>query len=478
MVEFPLLRSHEDVLVHHLAEVDLGTGHGERDVGDRGQVADEEDRQPLDRHLVDRTQGQSHAVGEGEVLVDEGPGRQRADVQLARREQDLAVLPVDHVAIIVHRDEVVVGADLLELAEGLEQGGPVPKPHVLDGGGVGLDVGQGQVGLAIELPGVDAVDPPGLARGGDVVDEVRRLPGQLGRRDHELLHERREEPAAQEHRREVSRDGQDAVAGELPPDPPEQDQPRRQHGEDGGGLEGRQGGVHVGVAGADQRAGGAVEQRGDVHQPEPDGGEQEACRQEDGQVHAGGRFHPDGAGGWDDVAAQQVDDPDQDQGQQGDPREVAHEDRQGGQGEDVPAHVPPEGRVGDAERRRVHCLEHGGPERGDGQAAQQAQDHGDRQGPLPQLGGEVHPGHRLAKREDPGVGHQAALGEPEVQVDDEGGDGPHPREKPHLGQQLTAEHDLVAHLLEPPPLGQQAGQGGEGQKAQDDEGDQPECDAS
>src|SRR5688572_30898741 len=42
-------------------------------------------------------------------------------------------LPVYPVPIVVHRDEIVVGADLLKLPVGLEQRLPVPEPHVLDG---------------------------------------------------------------------------------------------------------------------------------------------------------------------------------------------------------------------------------------------------------------------------------------------------------------------------------------------------------
>ena len=56
-----------------------------------------------------------------------------AGVQLARREQHLAVLPVDHVAVVVHGDEVVVGADLLQLPEGLQQRIAIPQPDVVDG---------------------------------------------------------------------------------------------------------------------------------------------------------------------------------------------------------------------------------------------------------------------------------------------------------------------------------------------------------
>src|SRR3989449_2350312 len=101
---------------------------------------------------------------EGESLVDERPGGERSRVQLARREKHLAVLPVDPVAVVVHRDEVVVGTDLLQLPERLEQRVAVPQPDVVDGRPVGPDVPLGEPGLASEVARHDAVQPPGPPR--------------------------------------------------------------------------------------------------------------------------------------------------------------------------------------------------------------------------------------------------------------------------------------------------------------------------
>ena len=126
-------------------------------------------------------------------------------VELPRREQDLAVLPVDPVAVVVHRDEVVVGADLLQLAEGLQQRLAIPEPHVLDGRRVGPDVRQGEVGLAGELAGLDAVQSPGLPGRRDVVAEIGSLPGQLGGRHQKLLHEARNQTAPDDRRQPGSR---------------------------------------------------------------------------------------------------------------------------------------------------------------------------------------------------------------------------------------------------------------------------------
>ena len=217
MVELPLPGPHEDVLVGQLPEIDLRPGDLERHLRYRREVSHKEHREPLDRHLVDRAQGKPHPVGEGQVLVDECAGRQRSDVELAGREQHLAVLPVDHVAVVVHRNEVVVGADFLELPEGLQQRLPVPEPHVLDGRRVGADVGQGEIGFAVQIAGVDAVEPPRVPGGCDVIDEVRGFPGELGGGHDKLLDHRRKQRPSQQRRGKVSRHGPDAVAPQLPP---------------------------------------------------------------------------------------------------------------------------------------------------------------------------------------------------------------------------------------------------------------------
>src|SRR2546422_10972129 len=73
-------------------------------------------------------------------------------------------LPVDPVAVVVHRDEVVVGTDLLQLPERLEQRVAVPQPDVVDGRPVGPDVPLGEPGLASEVARHDAVQPPGPPR--------------------------------------------------------------------------------------------------------------------------------------------------------------------------------------------------------------------------------------------------------------------------------------------------------------------------
>ena len=57
-------------------------------------------------------------VGIGQVFVDPGARGQSPVGELPGGEHDLAVFAVDLVAVVVHVDELVIGADLLELAVG------------------------------------------------------------------------------------------------------------------------------------------------------------------------------------------------------------------------------------------------------------------------------------------------------------------------------------------------------------------------
>src|SRR2546430_13074283 len=85
------------------------------------------------------------------------------------------------------RDEVVVGADLLQLPERLEERVAVPQSDVVDGRPVGPDVPLGEPGLAGEVARDDAVQPPGPPRRRYVIGELRRLLHQLVRRHDQSL---------------------------------------------------------------------------------------------------------------------------------------------------------------------------------------------------------------------------------------------------------------------------------------------------
>ncbi|MEZ5285227.1 MAG: hypothetical protein R2712_10545 [Vicinamibacterales bacterium] len=99
---------------------------------------------------------------------------ERRGIQLAGRQHHLPHLAVDVVPVVVDRDEVVVGPDLLDLSEGLEQRLMIPEPHVLQRLLVAGDVVARQLGVARQLALLHGVEPEGVAGGGDVVFDVRR----------------------------------------------------------------------------------------------------------------------------------------------------------------------------------------------------------------------------------------------------------------------------------------------------------------
>jgi hypothetical protein len=113
------------------------------------------------------------------VLVDPPAARQVAIGELAGREGHLTVLPVHDVAAHVHVAELVVGADLLELAVGGEERPVVPQPDVLDREVVPLERGQVQVVLGREVLLHDAVQRIRLAGHPDVVLDVGPLEVEL-----------------------------------------------------------------------------------------------------------------------------------------------------------------------------------------------------------------------------------------------------------------------------------------------------------
>src|SRR5918999_905272 len=93
------------------------------------------------------------------MVVNERSGGERFDVQLARREQYLAVAPVDQVAVVIDGYEIVVGPNFLKLAKGLEQWLAIPQAHVLDCRRIGLNVLEGERRVAAENFRLHAVEP-------------------------------------------------------------------------------------------------------------------------------------------------------------------------------------------------------------------------------------------------------------------------------------------------------------------------------
>ena len=313
--------------------------------------------------------------------------------------------------------------------------------------------------------------PPGLAGGQDVIPEIGRLAGQLGRRHEEFLHRRREEAAADDGHDHVASDRQHPVQAELPPEAPDQHGDGHEHGEHCRHPERGQRGVQVGVAGADQRPGGRIEQIGDLHHPQAERGEEEQHRQQDGQVQARGRLDAQAARPQHDVAAQPVERDQQEEaqpaerGQEPDPR------RERGQREDVEPDVAREDRVRDPERGAVDGAEDDVPGRRGGQTGEQAQHNRRRQAQAPQRRREVQVRRRRRDPEHDRVGDQPALCGPQIQVEHAGGQPSRRQEEQHPGGQLAGEDDLVPDLAEPPPVGDERVEGRQDEHHQE-EGEQ------
>ena len=106
---------------------------------------------------------------------------------------------VDAVAVVVHRDEVVVGADLLDLPERLEQRLVIPQPHVLERGGIAGDVVRVSRRRRTVARSSTLVEREGAPRRVDVVLDERRLARLLVGRDDEALHDAAVDLAADRH---------------------------------------------------------------------------------------------------------------------------------------------------------------------------------------------------------------------------------------------------------------------------------------
>ena len=451
VVELARLGLDDGVLVRQLAEIQARLGDRQVHGGHRRQVADEEHRQALAGHLVDRTEGQAVAVGERQPLVDPGAVGQRRRIQLARRQHHLAQLAVDLVAVVVHRGEVVVGADLLDLAEGLEQRLVIPQPDVVEGGAVAVDVGAGQLGIAGQRPLHDAIEREGAPRRLDVVLDVRRLAYLLVRGDDEALQRAGVELAA-ERDHAVERHGRDRrrlSPGERVDDGQAgADQPCAHLGQ-----RERQPGVDVGVAGTADDPGGRQQHARPI-QPGAKREQHEQQGHQQTQVAAGpfAQAHPERRDRH--LPAEQVHRAGAGQ-RQADQRHRQRprlfDDRQR---EDVEADVVAEHRIGDAEGLALLPAQHllpgrGRVERGDDRRA--GGEHGAEHFDLAACGHRhrqpLGRGHLLrVQRQGPGgdldVRHQP--GQRQQQRDA----AEHRAQRQHGAEDL-----LVPDLAEPPPVG-------------------------
>ena len=94
----------------------------------------------------------SVAVGIVQMFVDPGARGQGRVGKLPGRKHDLAIFPVDGVAVVVHVHKFVIGADFLQLAVGGEEGRMVPEADILDGQVIAPQVFPGQAFLRRKFP--------------------------------------------------------------------------------------------------------------------------------------------------------------------------------------------------------------------------------------------------------------------------------------------------------------------------------------
>ncbi len=453
VVELLGLRANEDIVVRPFPVVERRLV--QREVHGRfgRQVLDEQDGQPLLRDLVHGPQRHAVAMGEDEPLVDPVPARQAVGVQLAGRQHYLAKLPVDLIAIVVDRHEVVVRPDLLDLPERVEQWLVIPEPHVAQRARVAVDIGPREEGVAGELPPFDTVQPERPPRRGDVVDDVRRLAHELVWSDREALNGRRGQLAAQRHH-EIGNRGKNQ--GPRPSRETVQDGQHRSQRADGGQhVEGRDPDVDVRVRRAVDDARRGDEEMGDA-EPGPDREDDEQQRREQRQMPAGSGRHAEppprieAQGPGQHVQRSGPDDGEH-QDDEGDRAQMV----EGRQHEDVEGDIPRQDGVHLAKRPTGAQQQPGQPLARCGQAEEEADADPNHRGHRPELTALEHDRPHLDGR---GTEYQVRLrhclkGVPEARREDQRGRQAKRDPDDDLRAHPIEEHLAVSHLEEPQPVG-------------------------
>jgi len=373
--------------------------------------------------------------------------------QLARRQHELPILPVDDVAVVVHVLELVVGPDLLQLREGAQQWAVVPEPDVLEGDLVARQRARVEVLVGGELLLLDAVEPVSGAGHPDVGLDVRPLGLQLVGRHAQALQERRVHPEAHHPHHEQRGAGAREQAQPRPHDL-RRARDGGERGQYGQRAEHRQRGVDVGVRGAEDEAARREDDLVAV-EPEADGLEGQQRRAQQQQVRARAAGQARAARGQHEAALEHV----HGEGQHRRARHQRHCPRVGEpperQEEHEEAQIEAEHGILEAERRAVEVAENGLPVR----ARAQPRDDGDQQ----QDDGQEAPDERLdhhASRQaelilqlPQDVGGGGARRQREVGPEEEG-DGERDGGEERAAQREGGQEDLaVADLLEPQPVG-------------------------
>src|SRR3989338_2474875 len=83
---------------------------------------------------------------------------------LTGRKHDLAIGAVDQVAVVINIDELIIGADLLELSVGRQQRTMLPQPDVLDRRVVAPQIGGGELFIGRKVFALDFIQTIGAPR--------------------------------------------------------------------------------------------------------------------------------------------------------------------------------------------------------------------------------------------------------------------------------------------------------------------------
>ena len=200
-VELVEARAHDGVIRRTHAEIDLRHVDAQRRlVGGGRDVLLDQLRQTLGGDLVDRADDHALTVGIDQVGVLPGARhlRQAGRIELARRQHHLLSTAVQVVAVDVDIRKLVVLADALQLIEGGHQRAPVGDAHVGQGRLIARQHAGVERAVAGQVAHVDPVEVHRVARGGDVVVDVRPFGGQLVGVDGDLLVQARPDFAEQE----------------------------------------------------------------------------------------------------------------------------------------------------------------------------------------------------------------------------------------------------------------------------------------
>jgi len=410
-----------------------------------------------------------HQVGVDPVTLAGRRAGQPAD----RHDQVLRHRTVAGQRVPVHRQragELVEPLDLLQL---LERAGDHGRVHQPEPGQVRRLAVQRRGQLRAEPvvgPHPDALDRIGQAGLVDLPLDVRVLLGQLVGLDHELLDDRRVDPADQD-RRQHQQAQPDGGEQRAAPDRAGEEEDGAQHRDDREHGLGRQHGVDVGVG----RAGGHRAALGEVDAPpvHPVGHALEQDEHPDQHVDLGLRGHggPRPPGMPAQPAVEHVHRHRGQQRQEHRREQVAQHEAQEGVGEDEERDVEVELRVLAAERDPVDEQQPGtpGPRGGDpGDHADQAEHDPQQQPPVRvdrhPVG--VHP-RALGGRGRP-VHRPQPVGEHGVEADHGRHEDPDHEEQCPPGPVDHAEDRRVIHRAVPEPVGPHPGDDGE-QHAEDNQ---------